>query len=75
MSGARSHTYTNNSQKTKAPEITPLAIAGGKMVWASFVIGVARIKNNVGGITSRKLQKKLIREDHLVKCQIQRTDP
>ena len=45
----------NNSQNAKEPEITPFAIAAGKMVCASFVNGACNAANKKGGITSLKL--------------------
>jgi hypothetical protein len=42
-------------QKTKAPDITPLAIAVGKTAWARLVNGYDRAKNKSGGMTNRSL--------------------
>lgn len=39
----------------KAPEMMPLATAGGKSIWANLVNGVCSTKNKGGGITSRSL--------------------
>ena len=44
-----------NVQNVKAPEITPLAIAVGKMKCANFVIGVDKTTKSTGGMTSLNL--------------------
>ena len=52
----RGKARTLDSQKAKAPVMTPLAMALGKSTCASWVNGVSRMKNKVGGMTSRSLR-------------------
>lgn len=45
-------------QKKNAPEMIPLATAGGNNACASFVIGNCSAVNIAGGMTSRSLRKR-----------------
>lgn len=47
--------YIGCLQNVYDPAMTPFAVAGGKTVWASRVIGNDKMKKRVGGITSRSL--------------------